>query len=112
MIDNLQTAAKQATASMKESQEHATASVETVQHAREAFDAITASFSHISDMTTQIATAAEEQSVTVEEINRNVASSNDAIGSASTDAMQTTEASHQVARLANELSQEASQFHT
>ncbi len=111
MIAALQAAAKQATASMEESQEHAQSSVGTVLNAREAFDAIATSFSHISDMTTQIATAAEEQSVTVEEINRNVAASNEAIATASEDAMQTTQASHQVAALANELKEESERFH-
>ncbi len=111
MIERLQTAAKQATASMQESQEHATSSVDTVQNAQEAFNVIAESFSHISDMTTQIATAAEEQSVTVEEINKNVSASNDAIASASEDAMQTTQASHQVAALARELQEESARFH-
>ncbi len=111
MIATLQSAARQATTSMEESQEHAHSSVGTVLNAREAFDAIAASFAHISDMTTQIATAAEEQSVTVEEINRNVAASNEAIATASEDATQTTKASHQVASLANELKEESEKFH-
>ena len=111
MIDNLQSAAKQATNSMQQSQQHATDSVDTVQSAREAFQVIAGSFNHISDMTAQIATAAEEQSVTVEEINKNVSASNTAIVSASDDAMQTTEASQQVAALASELESEAARFH-
>jgi len=111
MIENLQSAAKHATNSMKESQQHATDSVETVQNAREAFMAIASSFTHISDMTAQIATAAEEQSVTVEEINRNVAASNTAIGSATDDAIKTNEASQKVASLAEELNREAQKFH-
>ncbi len=110
MIEVLQNAANQATASMQISRDHATASVETVQHAREAFNAIAHTFTTISDMTTQIATAAEEQSITVEEINRNVAAANDAIGVASDDATQTMQASNEVATLADELKAEARQF--
>lgn len=112
MIEKLQAAAKHATSSMQESQEHATSSVDSVLSAREAFDVIATSFTHISDMTTQIATAAEEQSVTVEEINRNVSASNSAIAEASSDAMQTTEASHRVASLARELQEESARFHS
>jgi methyl-accepting chemotaxis protein len=111
MIEALQSAANQATASMQNSQKKAVSSVETVQSAQEAFNVIAASYAQISDMTTQIATAAEEQSITVEEINRNVSAANDSIVVATDDAKQTMTASQQVSSLATELKSEAARFH-
>ncbi|MGD2118008.1 MAG: methyl-accepting chemotaxis protein [Chromatiales bacterium] len=109
-IESLQHSAQQAAASMKQSQSHADTSTATVLQASEAFDALSTSFTHIADMSTQIATAAEEQSVTAEEINRNVASSNESINIASDDARQTETASEQMAQLIDGLKQETAKF--
>jgi len=72
MIQKLQDAAGQAVGVMEQGQQAARSSVEQASHAGESLDSITRAVDTITAMTTQIATAAEEQSAVAEEINRNV----------------------------------------
>jgi methyl-accepting chemotaxis protein len=72
MIERLQSGAQSAQKAMVQGREQAEASVDQATHAGEALDAITSSVASISDMNTQIATSAEQQSATVAEVDRNV----------------------------------------
>ncbi len=72
MIQKLQDAAGQAVGVMEQGQSAAKSSVEQASHAGESLESITRAVDTITAMTTQIATAAEEQSAVAEEINRNV----------------------------------------
>ena len=71
-IDTLQRTTQQAVALMEKSQSLASHSVEDAVAASRALDEITRAVSLISDMSTQIATAAEEQTKVTEEITANV----------------------------------------
>ncbi len=72
MIEQLQSGAKEAVSVMEEGREHAKYGVEQTSHTGEALDEITAAVSTINDMNTQIASAAEQQSMVAEEINKNI----------------------------------------
>ncbi len=74
MIQRLQTGAQEAVRAMKEGRQQAEASVQQAASAGESLEAITHAVVAITDMNTQIATAAEEQSAVAEEMNRNIIS--------------------------------------
>ncbi|EXJ13479.1 methyl-accepting chemotaxis protein [Imhoffiella purpurea] len=74
MITSLQEGARSAVAAMQRGREQADRSVETAGETDRSLDAIAHSVDRINDMNAQIATAAEEQSAVVEEMNRNVES--------------------------------------
>src|SRR5690606_17795522 len=72
MIERLQAGIARAVATMNSSREQAQVGVSKVSEAGAALEQIVAAVDQISDMNTQIASAAEEQSAVAEEINRNV----------------------------------------
>jgi len=72
MIESLQISAKQASEVMIQSQQSAGDSVSQARAAGESLETITTAVKTITDMSAQIATAAEEQSAVSEEINRNI----------------------------------------
>ena len=72
MISKLQSSADSAVKVMENGQDTATRAVDKAGTAGESLDSITNAVNTITQMTTQIATAAEEQSAVSEEINRNV----------------------------------------
>lgn len=72
MIESLQTAANQSVAAMAHSELEAEKCVANAAKAGDSLLAITAAINQIADMSTQIATAAEEQSSVAGEINRNI----------------------------------------
>jgi len=74
MIARLQQGARSAVSMMQRGQEQAEQSVLEANETDHSLEAITQSVEHINDMSDQIATAAEEQSAVVEEMNRNVES--------------------------------------
>ncbi len=74
MIQRLQDGSRSAVAVMKRGREQAEQSVLSATETDRSLDSITQSVDHINDMNAQIATAAEEQSAVVEEMNRNVES--------------------------------------
>ena len=76
----------------------------------ESLAAIVDSIAVINDMTTQIASAAEEQSAVAEEINRGIVSISSVSGEVSSGADQTEQASRDLARLASDLHHTVSQF--
>lgn len=71
MIDQLQSGVRQAESRMQKSRDSASKTAVDAGAANEMLTRIRQAIVHINDMNTQIATAAEEQSATTEEINRN-----------------------------------------
>ncbi|BAZ93225.1 hypothetical protein TspCOW1_18490 [Thiohalobacter sp. COW1] len=80
IIERLQGEAKSAAAVMEQGQNTAHESVEQAQQAVASLNTISDNVATISDMATQIATAAEEQSAVADEINRNVTNISDGAG--------------------------------
>lgn len=110
MIERLQTGANQAVSAMEKGREKVVVSVEQAAKAGEALEAITAVVDRIKSMNMQIASAAEEQSATTEEINRNIVNISDVAEQAATGAHQTANSSDDLARLAVELQDQVGKF--
>ncbi len=110
MIAKLQGGARNAVKVMQQSREQAHEGVDQAQSAANALQAITHAVGTITEMNTQIASAAEEQSAVTEEINRNVASITDVSVQTSAGAEQTTDSANELARLAAELQDLVGQF--
>ncbi|MFI9653645.1 methyl-accepting chemotaxis protein [Guyparkeria sp. GHLCS8-2] len=72
IIDGLRERAQRTVKAMEVSQTQGKATLEAVNETDESLDAVVRHVNHINEMTMQIATAAEEQSATVEEVNRNL----------------------------------------
>ena len=103
MIEKLQSGSQQAVETMGTSREKAHAVVDQAHQAGSSLKVIADAVSRINEMSTQIASAAEEQNAVTEEINRNIVSINDMEQKTSTGAQQTTSASEGLAQLANDL---------
>ena len=110
IVQRLQQTASNAVESMQSGQQQALDSVENAETVGHSLETITGAIESITQMNTQIATAAEQQTAVAEEINRNV----QAISQVSTEtteaAKQTTETSHELAGLASNLHQMISNF--
>ncbi len=109
-IEKLQARAKEAVSVMSQGSNRAASSLEQVARGNDSLDNIIDSVATITDMTTQIASASEEQSMVSEEINRSIVSISDVSGEVATGAGQTEIASHDIAKLASELHGVVSQF--
>jgi len=103
MIAKLQGGAREAVGAMDASRERAQASVEQAKAASAALDVITQVVSTIDQMNAQIATAAEQQRATTEDINRSITNIRDVAEQTSRTTEQTTSASDELARLAVQL---------
>ena len=103
MIDQLQQGSKQAVSSMNESQSQVTNAVEQANLTGESLDTIASVINRINDMSSQIATAAEEQGAVALEISRNVTSINEASEHTADAASQTSQSSQELAGLASGL---------
>lgn len=103
MIVTLQGGAREAVQVMEESRQHAQTSVEQARAAAGAIDVITEAVNTINRMNIQIATAAEQQRVTTEEMNRSITRIRDVAEHTAASAEQTTGASDELARLAIQL---------
>ena len=103
MIERLQQGAAEAVQVMNEGRSQAEASVTQASQAGRSLDTIRTAVSTIHDMTTQIASAAEEQSAVAEEINRNITNISRVVEQTADGARQTTEASDDLNRLAEQL---------
>ncbi|SDX73213.1 methyl-accepting chemotaxis protein [Allochromatium warmingii] len=103
MIERLQQASRRAVSVMEDSRKHADDSRTRALDAEQSLDAITTAVTTLTDVNTMVASAAEEQSAVAEEMNRNVTRISDAAEGNAQIALQTTEASEQLARLAAEL---------
>ncbi len=72
IIDGLRDRAHRTVRAMEVSQTQGKATLEAVNETDQSLDEVVRHVNHINEMTMQIATAAEEQSATVEEVNRNL----------------------------------------
>lgn len=112
VIEKMQASTNKAVSVMDEGQTQAEVSVAQARCAGEALNAINASVSRISDMNTQIATAAEEQAVVAAEINQNFNQITSSASRAEQEAVKITLASKQLESLASALEKDVSQFKT
>jgi len=103
MIAKLQGGAHEAVQVMQDSHELAQASLGQAQGAAAALAAITGSVATINQMNIQVATAAEQQRVTTEDMNRSITRIRDVAEQTASSAEQTTSASDELARLAMQL---------
>lgn len=110
MIEKLQSGAKVAVSVMSDSRKYADDSVSHAKSAGEALEMITQSIGTITEMNTQIATAAEEQSAVSEEINGNIVNINHAAEEAAEGANSTSTESERLAEMAKELQLLVHQF--
>jgi len=110
MIERLQAGAKQAVAAMEKSRDSVKDSVGKAAMAGDALAAITESVATINNMNTQIASAAEEQSCVVEEVNKNVVSISQISTESSDGVRQVAAASEELAQLAAGLQAMISDF--
>jgi methyl-accepting chemotaxis protein len=110
MIEVLQTGAEKAVVVMNTGKKQATNCVEQSIQAEQALDTITHAVHEAFDRSSQIATAAEEQSVVAHEISENLESIVTIAEQTTAGSKQTAEASSEVARLAEELQQSVREF--
>jgi methyl-accepting chemotaxis protein len=110
MIDKLQSGAKNAVAAMETGREKASVGVDQTKQAGEALAAITRAVTTISEMNVQIASAAEEQSATTEEMNKNIININQLADETAGSAEQSTAASSELSKLATDLQSLVGQF--
>jgi len=110
VIEKLQSGSRKAVEVMYKSREESQSVVEQARKAGTSLSAISTAVARINDMSTQIASAAEEQSATTEEINRNITNISEMANETSTGAQQTATASGDLARLGAELQEVVGQF--
>ena len=110
MIDKLQSGARNAVEAMRAGQEQAGVGVKHTTDAGEALGAITNAVTVISLMNAQIASAAEEQSTTAEEMNQRISNINTLAEKTADSARQSTASSGELSRLAVDLNQLVRRF--
>ncbi len=111
MIETLQSCSQNAVRVMESGRNQAQDSVTQAAKAGESLDTITQVVARISDMNTQIASAAEEQGVVAEEILRNVVAISEGAQKNSIDAQETAAAGHELKTLSDQLENQISVFH-
>ena len=110
VIEKLQTGSRKAVAAMNQSREEAHAVVEQATKAGDSLSIISGAVARINDMSTQIASAAEQQNATAEEINRNITNISSMSNETSSSAKQTISSTEDLARLGVELQNLVVQF--
>lgn len=110
MIERLQGATSNAVKAMEVGQTEAKTSVDQAEKAGNSLQSITAAVAQISDMNTHIASAAEEQSLVTEEINKNISTISTISDQSSESSTQVRQASDSLAKLASELQSTVGQF--
>lgn len=110
MIERLQNGANQAVMVMEKGRDKAEMSVEQAAQAGEALKSITGVVNSIKSMNTEIASAAEDQSTTAEEINQNIVNISEVAHETSEGAQKTSTASDELAKLAVGLQDKLSKF--
>jgi len=103
IIDQLQLGARKAVQAMTQSREQSNTVVEKAKLAGSSLNTIATSVAQIDDMSTQIATAAEEQNAVAESMNNNIKQIRDMAVDNSASVHQTTQTGGNLARLAAEL---------
>ncbi len=112
IIERFKQSSAEAVTVMDESKQEAEQSVEESRSAGVALEEIASSVSSINDMNAQIATAAEEQSAMVGEVNRNIISINQVTHNAVEGARQTAISSEALAAVATKMGKMIDQFKT
>lgn len=110
MVENLQSGSDQAVKMMQEGREKSEICVQHATDAGEMLNNITHAVNIVSDVNTQIATAAEQQSAVAEEINMNVVNINEAAQGTANDAARTSAISQQLSEEAQRQQQLVTQF--
>lgn len=110
IVQRLQQTASNAVESMTSGQQQALDSVDKAETVGHSLETITTAIGSITEMNTQIATAAEQQTAVAEEINRNIHAISQVSAETTESAKQTTETSHELAGLASNLHQMISNF--
>jgi methyl-accepting chemotaxis protein len=112
VVEQLQIAATNAVAAVTASREKSQESVQQAARAGDALSMINTSISEINDMNTMIASAAEEQSLVTEEINRNIASIRTSAEQTTQGAETNRASSDELSKLSTELQELVAQFKT
>jgi len=112
IIEKLQSGSRRAVAVMEKSREQSKAAVDYASQSGNALGLIAGAVGAISQMSAQIASAAEEQSAVSEEVNRNIVKINDMSAETSTGATQTAQASQELAVMAAQMRGLVAQFQT
>lgn len=110
VIIKLQSGSQEAVTVMNSSRDKAQSVVDQAKEAGNSLSAISQAVSRINDMSTHIATAAEEQNAVAEEINSNIVNINNMSHDTSAGAQQTAQASDDLAQLATQLQALVGQF--
>ncbi len=110
VIEKLQVGSRKAVEVMNKSRDDAQEVVEQATKAGGSLANISVAVERINDMSTQIASAAEQQSVTTEEINRNITNISQTANETSEGAKNTASASEALAKLGTELQRLVVQF--
>ncbi|MEH6626205.1 MAG: methyl-accepting chemotaxis protein [Motiliproteus sp.] len=110
MIEQLQAGANSAVTVIRSGREQAEVSVAKSNLAGETLTAITQDILKVADMNTQIASATEQQSATVDMISKNVSNINDAFGETTEVAKQVADSGHELHQLADDINRLMSQF--
>ena len=110
MIEKLQSGSRRAVEVMEQSREQSQSAVEYAARSGEALRTISDAVQKISQMSAQIASAAEEQRAVSEEINRNIVHINDLAEQTASGAEETATASQDLSRMASDLQGLVMQF--
>ncbi len=112
MIERLQSRAQEAVKVMNENQAQSQAGVENASRVNDSLQNINTAIEEISDLNTQIASAADEQSHVAEEVNRNIQQISQCTDAAVGGSEQVARASEDLTRLATQLRDLADRFRT
>ena len=112
MIERLQSRAQEAVKVMNENQAQSQAGVENASRVNDSLQNISTAIEEISDLNTQIASAADEQSHVAEEVNRNIQQISQCTDAAVGGSEQVAQASEDLTRLATQLRNLAGRFKT
>ncbi len=110
MIEKLQTGSREAVQVMESSRITTQQTVEKASEAADSLNKIAEAVAVISDMNTQIATAAEEQSAVAQEIDRNIVKISDLAEHGAKQTTHVSNASEGLSKLSNSLAQLVQQF--